>query len=59
VAQVAYRRIEDKPASRLLHSVSLDLDEGARRPVLRPVALVATKLPVLGAAYLDAKTVRP
>ncbi|WP_419828114.1 hypothetical protein [Sphingomonas sp.] len=59
VAQVAYRRIEDKPASRLLHSVSLDLDEGARAPVMRPVALVAAKLPVLGAAYLDVKTVRP
>lgn len=57
VARVAYTRIEDRPASRLLHSVSLNLDDVAARPSLRPVALVRPKPAAL--AYLDVKTVRP
>lgn len=48
VARVAYAQ-PLKPASRLLHSVSLDLDSGA---ALRPAALVRV-------AYLDGKTLRP
>lgn len=55
VAQVAYRRAgRETPATHLVHSVSLDLDQPtgqpALRPVLRHVALVT---------YLDGKTRRP
>lgn len=39
VAQVAYRRVEDAPATRLVHSVSLDLDSPADQPQLRRVSL--------------------
>ncbi|USI73639.1 hypothetical protein [Sphingomonas morindae] len=60
VAQVAYTPVE-KPASGLLHSVSLDLDEGAQ-PVLRHAALVRPRGAALVApqrvAYLG-KTDRP
>lgn len=52
VARVAYAP-PPRPASRLLHSVSLDLDSGSdAKPALRPAALVRV-------AYLDGKTLRP
>lgn len=55
LAQVAYRRAgAETPATRPVHSVSLDLDQPTARavlhPMLRPVALVT---------YLDGKTRRP
>ncbi|MGN6122543.1 MAG: hypothetical protein ACTHOJ_06260 [Sphingomonas oligoaromativorans] len=66
VAQVAYRRVTDAPATRLVHSVSLDLDAPAdQQPVLRHVALRRPASDALGGAsriaYLDtgAKTRRP
>jgi len=57
VAQVAYHRVADAPATRLVHSVSLDLDSPADQPTLRRVAL---RRPAT-MAYLDAdgKTRRP
>jgi hypothetical protein len=59
VARVAYRRMIDAPATRLVHSVSLDLDSPADRPRLRHVGLtrpVATdRIADSGrVAYLDA-----
>ncbi|WP_019831610.1 hypothetical protein [Sphingomonas sp. PR090111-T3T-6A] len=66
VAQVAYRRVTDAPATRLVHSVSLDLDAPAdQQPVLRRVALRRPASDALGGAsrmaYLDTggKTRRP
>jgi hypothetical protein len=51
LAQVAYRpAAPQKPATRLVHSVSLDLDQPAGQSALRHVALVT---------YLDGKTRRP
>jgi hypothetical protein len=50
LAQVAYHPAAEKPATRLVHSVSLDLDQPAGQPALRHVALVT---------YLDGKTRRP
>jgi hypothetical protein len=51
VAQVAYHPVASKPASRLLHSVSLALDDGAAGPAtIRPVALVR---------FNDRPTLRP
>ena len=47
VAKVAYARIEDRMASRLLHSVSLSLDDAGA--ALRPASLT----------YLDGKRRRP
>ncbi len=63
VARVAYAQ-PDKPASRLLHSVSLDLDTGGEGPAaLRPAALVRVAGAALDravrVAYLDGKTLRP
>jgi hypothetical protein len=51
VARIAYAQ-PAKPASRLLHSVSLDLDGGEGAAALHPAALVRV-------AYLDGKTLRP
>jgi hypothetical protein len=65
VAKAAYQRVEDKPATRLVHSVSLDLDTPAVRPVLHQANLrqsVELRLdPVRQVAFLDAggKTPRP
>ena len=58
VAQVAYRRIVEAPTTKLVHSVSLDLDAPAQRPVLRNASLT---VPIDRVAYLDAggKTPRP
>ena len=58
VAQVAYRRIVPAPTTKLVHSVSLDLDAPAERPVLRRASLTISAGQV---AYLDAggKTPRP
>jgi hypothetical protein len=58
VAQVAYRRIVQAPTTKLVHSVSLDLDAPADRPVLRRASLT---IPADQVAYLDAggKTPRP
>ena len=58
VAQVAYRRIVEAPTTKLVHSVSLDLDAPAARPVLRRASLT---IPADQVAYLDAggKTSRP
>ena len=63
VARVAYAQ-PAKPASRLLHTVSLDLDtvaEGAA--AIRPAGLVRVAGNALGrvtrVAYLDGKTLRP
>ena len=50
VARVAYRRVET-PTTRLVHSVSLDLDAPAGRPRLRNASLT---IPVGQVAYLDA-----
>jgi hypothetical protein len=56
LAQIAYRKVDagqmdgGKPATRLVHSVNLDLDQPAGRPMLRRVALMT---------YLDGKTRRP
>lgn len=66
VAQVAYQRVVDKPASKLLHSVSLELDEGsaAAGSALRPANLVRAAGAAFGAAgqriaYLGGKPSRP
>jgi len=58
VAQVAYRRIVEAPTTKLVHSVSLDLDTPTRRPVLHNASLT---IPIGQVAYLDAggKTPRP
>jgi hypothetical protein len=59
VAQVAYRRVVDAPATRLVHSVSLDLDTPARRPVLQRASLTIPGDQAV--AYLDrsGKSPRP
>lgn len=65
VAQVAYRRVAHAPATRLVHSVSLDLDVPADQPAMRRVALhhpaVSALVGASQMAYLDAggKTRRP
>jgi hypothetical protein len=41
VARVAYRRVVDAPAVRLVHSVSLDLDSPVGQPVLRRASLTS------------------
>lgn len=56
VRQIAYRPILARPSSRLLHSVSLDLDAGIDRAALRAAALVRAGR--VG-GYLDGKTIRP
>jgi hypothetical protein len=64
VAQVAYTPVAERPASRLLHSVSLDLEDAADQPALRRAGLVRTMGGALSVAtrrvaYLDMKTPRP
>ena len=51
VARVAYRRVADTPATQLVHSVSLDLDAPADRPLLRRASLTIPRDEVV--AYLD------
>ncbi len=51
VAAVAYRKVVDAPATRLVHSVSLDLDAPAQRPVLQRASLTIPSDQVV--AYLD------
>jgi hypothetical protein len=59
VAQVAYRRVADAPATRLVHSVSLDLDAPAARTMLRRASLTIPAEQTI--AYLDrgGKSPRP
>jgi hypothetical protein len=59
VAQVAYRRAADVPATKLVHSVSLDLDAPAERPALQRASLTIPGDQVV--AYLDrgGKSPRP
>ncbi len=59
VAQVAYRRVVAAPTTQLVHSVSLDLDAPAERPVLRRASLTIPGDDVI--AYLDrgGKSPRP
>lgn len=64
VAQVSYRGAVEQPVSRLLHSVSLDLDDGAQRATLRRAGLIravggALAVTTQRIAYLDGKTSRP
>ncbi|WBO23385.1 hypothetical protein [Sphingomonas abietis] len=51
VAQVAYRRAAAVPTTRLVHSVSLDLDAPTERPVLHRASLTIPGDEVV--AYLD------
>jgi hypothetical protein len=59
VAQVAYRRVTTAPTTRLVHSVSLDLDAPAERTALRRASLTIPGDEVV--AYLDrgGKSPRP
>ena len=59
VAAVAYHRVVDAPATRLVHSVSLDLDAPAQRAVLQRASLTIPGDQVV--AYLDrgGKSPRP
>jgi len=59
VAQVAYHKVVDLPATKLVHSVSLDLDAPAQRPVLQRASLTIPSDQVV--AYLDrgGKSPRP
>jgi hypothetical protein len=59
VARVAYRRVIDRPATQLVHSVSLDLDAPADRTQLRRASLTIPSDEVV--AYLDrgGKSPRP
>jgi len=50
VARVAYRPATETPTTRLVHSVSLDLDTPADRPVLRRASLTVSADQV---AYLE------
>jgi hypothetical protein len=51
VARVAYRPAAEMPTTRLVHSVSLDLDQPAARPMLRRASLTVSADRVV---YLDA-----
>ncbi len=59
VAQVAYRRVADAPATKLVHSVSLDLDAPAQRPAFQRASLTIPAGQEI--AYLDrgGKSPRP
>jgi hypothetical protein len=59
VAQVAYHRVIDAPATRLVHSVSLDLDAKPSQTMLRRASLTIPSDQVI--AYLDrgGKSPRP
>lgn len=59
VAQVAYRRVAAVPTTKLVHSVSLDLDAPTARPMLRRASLTIPGDEVV--AYLDrgGKSPRP
>ncbi|PXA84052.1 hypothetical protein DMC47_41635 [Nostoc sp. 3335mG] len=59
LAQAAYHRVVDAPATKLVHSVSLDLDAPAQRAVLQRASLTIPGDQVV--AYLDrgGKSPRP
>jgi hypothetical protein len=59
VAAVSYRRVAAVPTTKLVHSVSLDLDAPAERPMLRRASLTIPGDEVV--AYLDrgGKSPRP
>lgn len=64
VAQVAYTPAAERPVTKLLHSVSLTLDDGAAQGALRRAGLVravggALAVASSRVAYLDGKTSRP